>query len=281
MRKRFTPGVVLGIIAVGFAMSGSAVAGSLITSAKIKDGTIRNKDIKKGTIALNRLTPRARRRRLRAPAARPGGGATGATGRRQRTARRRDDGAAGAAHGHDRARPRRTLEATAGNWGFINRNAIGAPTAFLRSGPADAPLGDGALNLTVRDGTEKVAYGNETDFVGDDFQPPSTPSASASTRRARTSARRRRGRRTCRGSSSRSTRTSTARRRELLVGGLHARQLGRPTPGARTSTPPRPASGACTGGAFAGTTCDINGARCTFARAAWTTSTTAATRRRS
>ena len=61
------------------------------------------------------------------------------------------------------------LRPTAGNWGFINRNAIGAPTAFLRSGPADAPVGDGALNLTVRDGTEKVAYGNETDFVGDDF----------------------------------------------------------------------------------------------------------------
>ena len=83
MRKHLTPGVVLGVIAVVLAMSGSAVAGSLITSAKIKDGTIQNKDIKKGTIAVDRLT-RARRRRSasRACPVRPGAtGATGAAGR--------------------------------------------------------------------------------------------------------------------------------------------------------------------------------------------------------
>ena len=46
MRRKITPGLVLGGIAVLLSMSGSAVAGSLITSAKIQDGTIRNKDIR-------------------------------------------------------------------------------------------------------------------------------------------------------------------------------------------------------------------------------------------
>lgn len=36
---------------------GSATAASLITSAQIKDGTVQNRDIKKGAISLNRLTP--------------------------------------------------------------------------------------------------------------------------------------------------------------------------------------------------------------------------------
>ncbi len=57
MRKGFSPGVVLGGIAVVLAMTGSAVAASAITSSQIKDGTIQSKDIRKGTIALNRLAP--------------------------------------------------------------------------------------------------------------------------------------------------------------------------------------------------------------------------------
>ena len=56
---------------------------------------------------------------------------------------------------------------TSGNWGVINRNTIGSPSAFLRSGPTAAtPFGKGSLNLLVGSGTEKVAYGNEIDFAG-------------------------------------------------------------------------------------------------------------------
>ena len=73
---------------------------------------------------------------------------------------------------------------------FMNRNTIGSPSAFLRSGPSTPalpgppavpaqapPFGTGSLNLvvsgppTVPAGQEeKVAYGNEFDFVGDSFQ---------------------------------------------------------------------------------------------------------------
>ena len=105
MRKHFTPGVALGVIAIVLAMSGSAVAGSLITSAKIKDGTIQNKDIKKGTIALNRLTP-ATQRAIRL-AAKPGAtGATGAAGATGAT------GAAGAPGAN--GRPGTTFQASPG-----------------------------------------------------------------------------------------------------------------------------------------------------------------------
>ncbi len=61
---------------------------------------------------------------------------------------------------------------TAGNWGVVDRNTLGSPVAQLRSGPTfgpdNPPFGTGSLNLTVGAG-EKVAYGNERDFVGQDF----------------------------------------------------------------------------------------------------------------
>jgi hypothetical protein len=56
------------------------------------------------------------------------------------------------------------------HWGLIDRNVIGSPVAALRSGPYEGasvpPLGVGSLGLTVGSGTEKVAFGNEVDFVG-------------------------------------------------------------------------------------------------------------------
>jgi len=55
----------------------------------------------------------------------------------------------------------------------IDRNVIGSPVGALRSGPFEGtgtgsapPLGDGSLGLAVKDNTEKVAFGNEVDFVG-------------------------------------------------------------------------------------------------------------------
>jgi len=70
----------------------------------------------------------------------------------------------------------------------INRNTIGSPEAQLRSGPfspaytgdpADPfdplgpvnspPFGTGSLGLTVGDGSEKIAFGNEVDFFSTPF----------------------------------------------------------------------------------------------------------------
>src|SRR5690242_12181975 len=82
MRKRLSPGVILGVIAVVFACTGTAVAGSLITSGQIKDGTIRGRDIHKGTITSDRLSTGLRHELNTAGTAGPKGdkGDTGATG---------------------------------------------------------------------------------------------------------------------------------------------------------------------------------------------------------
>jgi hypothetical protein len=61
MRKRLSPGVILGVLAMVFACTGTAAAGVLITSGKIKDGTIRGRDIHKGTITSDRLSNGVRR----------------------------------------------------------------------------------------------------------------------------------------------------------------------------------------------------------------------------
>jgi len=70
------------------------------------------------------------------------------------------------------------------HWGVIDRNTIGSAVADPRSGPygsfgvtgpsSKPPSGDGSLGIQVSDnatsgspGAEKVAFGNEVDFLGD------------------------------------------------------------------------------------------------------------------
>src|SRR4051812_479560 len=89
MRKRLSPGIILGVIAVVVACTGSATAGVLITSGKIKDGTIQSRDIKKGTISSDRLASNVRKQLAKAGTP----GATGATGAK---GEKGDTGATGA-----------------------------------------------------------------------------------------------------------------------------------------------------------------------------------------
>jgi hypothetical protein len=62
------------------------------------------------------------------------------------------------------------------HWGVIYRNTIGSPVAELSDGPyvnhpsgtgLQPPFGKGSLGIIVGNGSEKVAFGNETDFTGD------------------------------------------------------------------------------------------------------------------
>ncbi len=72
------------------------------------------------------------------------------------------------------------------HWGVITRNTIGSPVGDLRNGPygsfgvtgslARPPYGEGSLGIETADRStsqaspqEKVAFGNEVDFYGDNF----------------------------------------------------------------------------------------------------------------
>jgi len=66
---------------------------------------------------------------------------------------------------------------SAAKWGIIGRNTLGGPNAVLRVGPwgrsssnpsanVPPPYGIGSLQIIVGSGTEKIAFGNETDFAG-------------------------------------------------------------------------------------------------------------------
>jgi hypothetical protein len=138
MRKRLSPGMVLGVVAVVLACTGSATAGSLITSGKIKDGTIRGRDIKKGTITSERLASSVRRQLLKTGkpgAAGPKGdtGATGATGATgptvQGSAPQKGDTGPAGRHGVNPA----TLVAASGDagWAFVGG---GSPSSYPTAG---------------------------------------------------------------------------------------------------------------------------------------------------
>jgi hypothetical protein len=146
---------ILACVAVALVVgSTSATAATLITGKQIKNGTITAKDIKRGSINATRLSSGLRQRLpVIGAAGRPSiPGAPGAKG---------DGGPKGDKGDKGDPGPKRS----SGNWGVINRNTIHSPTVELRSGPFDAPVGDGSLNLAVADGTEKAAYGNEVDFA--------------------------------------------------------------------------------------------------------------------
>ena len=177
---------VVSVLVVGAA---TATAAKLITSGDIKDGTIKSADIKNGTIKHDDIKKSTITRDRLASAVRnqldeggPKGpaGAAGPAGPAGPAGSKGDKGAKGD--------PGPTL--SSGHWGVMNRNTIGSPSAFLRSGPATPalpgppavpaqapPFGTGSLNLVVSGPPavpagqeERVAYGNEFDFVGDSFQ---------------------------------------------------------------------------------------------------------------
>ena len=237
MRKHLTPGVVLGAIAIVLAMSGSAVATSLITSAKIKDGTIQNKDIKKGTIALDRLTSATQKAVKLAGTPGPAG-AKGANGTNGTNGTNGADGAPGT-----------TLQASPGptslaNWGLLNRNTIGSASAVLRDGPLKPPYGTGSLNLHGRRGQRQ---GGVRRRLRRGRRRPAAQRQAGRLQRLHHRREQRTRRRAEHAEHHLRDRSELGRqaRRELRLAGLHpGRSTRRRTRGARTSTPPGPAPGA-------------------------------------
>jgi hypothetical protein len=127
MRKRLSPGVILGVVAVVFACAGSATAGSLITSGKIKDGTIQGRDIKKGTITSDRLASSVQSQLKKT-------GKTGATGA---PGAKGDTGAAGSSGATIQgSAPQPGEKGEKGEKGDAGVNGINPATLVAKSGDA-------------------------------------------------------------------------------------------------------------------------------------------------
>ena len=147
--------LAVGVTAALLAGTTGAVGASLVNSGDIQNGTIKLKDLSKKV--KNKLNSAA------------GIGPEGPPG---------SPGAPG------QSTPGADFDA--GNWGEITRNTIGSPHVALRAGPfgsfgvtgdaAAPPYGEGSLGMSVADdataatpSSEKGAYGNEVDFLGDDL----------------------------------------------------------------------------------------------------------------
>ena len=200
------PSFALVALALFVVASGSATAASLLTSKNIKDESIQNRDLRDGAFTLSklrqstkdvlnadteltllRLAALEKKAGIPGPAGAPGAaGAAGAAGAKGADGAKGKDGADG-----DSTVTGAGVGAAAGsgNWGIINRNVFGSPTATLRSGPVasfgqtvgvNPPFGKGSLNLNVSkvpsgessssfDKRERISYGNEVDYQGKDL----------------------------------------------------------------------------------------------------------------
>ncbi len=148
-------GAATALVVVG---GGGAVAGSLVTGQDIKDHSIGASDlarnsvnaskVENGSLTLGDFTEGARKRLEKQGPEGPQG----------------PQGPAG---------PAGTAEYVGANWSLVDRNVIGDASATLRSGPVSAnfgvsvtpPSGVGSLGIHTSSGSDKVAFGNQVDFV--------------------------------------------------------------------------------------------------------------------
>ena len=162
----------------------TATAASLITGKDVKDKSLTGRDIKPGSVALNRLS-KGTQRQIKAGLTSPLGGPNtpGNQGENGGQGPQGPPGANGAngANGADGAKGADGAPGTATvgpHWGPIARNTIGSPVEELRNGPfvpganGTPPFGNGSLGLEVADdgtaaGEEKASFGNEVDFLDD------------------------------------------------------------------------------------------------------------------
>ncbi|HEX6149922.1 hypothetical protein [Nocardioides sp.] len=120
----------------------TAVAADLVTSKDIKNDTIKSVDVRDDTLTREDISDRTERslegqRGPRGPKGEPGEPAV----------------------------------YQGVNWSVIDRNVIGNGDAYLRAGPSAGPeappSGVGSLGLRTGAPTDKAAFGNQVDFVGD------------------------------------------------------------------------------------------------------------------
>jgi hypothetical protein len=173
MRKSTVAALITALLVGG----GSATAAKLISSGDIKNGTIRKADVRKGSLSLNRMSPRVQRllrtvaRNRRATAnsqqqeqSSSSPGPQGARGDRGEKGEKGDPGASGAtgASGADADQPR-TIQAGALR-GFTlapkgdNDDATDNGSVTFAAPPVDSTLGTRALRFVSDNGRPVVVY---------------------------------------------------------------------------------------------------------------------------
>jgi hypothetical protein len=153
--------VVAGATALALAAGGAGYAAGQITSGDIKNDTIRSVDVHDDGLKLKDISDSAERqlqgeRGPQGPQGEPG-----------------EPGPPG---------PPGTAEYAGPTWSIVDRNVIGNGDSYLRAGPGgEPPLGMGSLGIRTGSPTDKAAFGNEVDFVGDPLTDLTTVSYSVYT----------------------------------------------------------------------------------------------------
>jgi len=183
LTRRNIPTTVLAVVVLVVGVSGGATAAALITGADVKDGSLTSADIKDGTLTTNDLKQ---------------GGVSGNRLKGESTSGnklqkgtvsgdRLKDGAVTSSKIQDGTIESNDLSSAAKdslkttysgpNWSIVDRNVQGGGDSYLRSGPTTAtatgvtapPLGIGSLGIRTAGPADKAAFGDQVDFVGDDF----------------------------------------------------------------------------------------------------------------
>jgi hypothetical protein len=151
-----TIAVLAGAGALALAGTTGAVAKSMITSNDLQSGAVTHRVIRDGAVHQKDLSESLLAKLQGVGPAGPQGpaGPKGKDGK---------DGARGPAG------PKAQYDGP--DWSIIDRNVIGNGDAYLRSGPSAAdgvepPSGIGSLGIRTGSGTDKAAFGNQVDFVG-------------------------------------------------------------------------------------------------------------------
>jgi collagen triple helix repeat protein len=175
-------------VAVGAAVvvgmgAGGAIGAAMVTSADIRDQTIQARDIHRNAVGGSELAPdtvtgphltQGLRDRMNQPGPRGPEGPQGPEGPAGSQGPQGPVGPQGPQGPQGPPGEDGTAEYAGPEWSVIDRNVIGAGDAYLRSGPSSAafgaivepPSGVGSLGIRTASPTDKAAFGNQVDFVG-------------------------------------------------------------------------------------------------------------------
>jgi hypothetical protein len=259
-------GLVIGAVAVLIVTAGTATAAKLITGADIKDGSVASADLKNNNVASADLkdgtVSSADLKNNNIASGDIKDGTVSSADLKNNSVASADiaDGTIGTQDISAAAIERFTYSGP--NWSIVDRNVIGNGDSYLRAGPNPPSPPDGIGSLGIRTGSseDSAAFGNQVDFAGDSVNDLTNVGFSVFT---------------------------TGENNDLAPNNMPAIRIeivpNLDTVPATFTTmvyvpdnsvanlwtdidavaDPDPRWG-LTGGAFAGTECDINGPRCTF-----------------